>query len=259
MTAVKMLGNGAAQRATTPAAGASSKPAARVSRRERAARTRLRIAQAATELFAAQGYATTTIEAVASRAGVAVQTVYFVFHSKPLLLVESLKVVGGGAEGDREVVERSWVQEVAAAPDGARRLALAMEHGSLIYRRLGPVWPAVLAAMAEPEVREAWAGIIRGRREGMRRIVDLMAARGELREGLDPELATDILFGLHRHELYLAFTVECGWSFDRYRAWTFAVLCSQLLPPEIAQEAVRPGGPATADLELGAALAEVAP
>jgi hypothetical protein len=93
----------------------------------------------------------------------------------------------------------------------------------------------------------------------MRRIVDLMAERGELRDRLSPEVAADVLFGLHRHELYLAFTVECGWSFDRYRAWTYAALCSQLLPTEIAREAVRPGNPATAGLELATALADVAP
>jgi hypothetical protein len=68
-----------------------------------------------------------------------------------------------------------------AAPDGPRRLALAMEHGSKIYQRLGPVWPAILAAMGEPEVRAAWQSVVGRRREGMRRLVDRMAERGGLR------------------------------------------------------------------------------
>src|SRR6476661_3310815 len=102
-------------------------------RRERAKRTRLRIAAAAAELFASLGYSGTTVEAVAKRAGVAVQTVYFVFHTKPQLLVESVRIAGGGTEGATDVMARSWIQEVATAPDGARRLALAMEHGSKIY------------------------------------------------------------------------------------------------------------------------------
>lgn len=228
-----------------------------LSRRERAGRTRLRIASAAAELFATEGYAGTTIDAVAQRAGVAVQTVYFVFHTKPQLLVETVRIAGGGPEGGSDVMARSWIQDVIAAPDGARRLALAMEHGSQIYRRLGPLWPAIQAALGEPDVREAWAGIVRGRREGMRRIVDLMASRGELRDGLDPSLASDILFGLHRHELYLAFTQEAGWSFDRYRAWTYATLCDQLLPPGVARAAVREDSPATAGLELARAIPEL--
>jgi TetR/AcrR family transcriptional regulator, regulator of autoinduction and epiphytic fitness len=152
---------------------------------------------------------------------------------------------------------RAWIQEVIAAPDGARRLALAIEHGSLIYRRLAPLWPAIHAALTEPDVAEAWEGIVRGRREGMRRIVDLMVSRGELRTGLDPVTATDILSGLHRHEVYLAFTEEAGWSFDRYRAWTYAALCRELLPPDIAAAAIRPGGPAVAGLELAAGLEDL--
>jgi AcrR family transcriptional regulator len=236
---------------------ASVKGPAKVSRRERAVRTRIRIATAAGELFAANGYRATTMEAVAARAGVAVQTVYFVFHTKPQLLVETLKVIGGGAEGGSEVMARAWIQDVVAAPDGARRLALAAEHGTLIYRRIGPIWPAVLAAQDEPEVREAWAAIVRARRDGMRRILELMAARGELRPGLEAGVGAEILAGVHRHELYLAFVEEAGWSFDRYRAWTFVTLCTSLLPDDVAREAGRPGSPAVAGLDLAGSLAEL--
>lgn len=228
-----------------------------MSRRERAAGTRLRIALAALDLFALHGYAATTMEAVARRAQVAVQTVYFVFHTKPQLMIEAIKVAGGGPEGGTEVMARSWIKAVIAAPDGARRLALAVEHGSLIYQRLGPVWPAIVAAIAEPEVRVAWADVVDGRRSGMRRIVDLMSQRGELRQDLDPAIAADILFGIHRHEVYLAFTDECGWSFDRYRAWSYAVLCQQLLPPRVAAAAIRPGSAATTGLELARELPEL--
>jgi AcrR family transcriptional regulator len=229
----------------------------RLTQAERSARTRQRIARAAYDLFASDGYAATTMEAVAKRAGVAVQTVYFVFHTKAQLMVASVKVAGGGEEATEDVMARSWIQAVRAAPDGPRRLALIAEHGTLIYRRLGPVWPAILAAMGEPDVRVAWQDIVDGRRAGMRSIVHAMAERRELRDGLAPEVAADILFGLHRHELYLAFTDECGWSFDRFRAWLFVTLCTQLLPVSVATEAVRVGAPATADLELGRAIAEV--
>ena len=227
-------------------------------RRARAVRTRRKIAEAALALFARDGYQATTIEAVAREAGVAIQTVYYVYHSKPALLVEALKVVSGGAEGDADGVDRSWFQDVMAAPDGPRRLALAREHGSKIYQRLGPVWPAVLAAMGEPDVRAAWGSVVQRRREGMRRLVDLMAGRGELRPGLDPALGADVLFGLHRHELYLAFTVECGWGFDRYRAWMYMALCTELLPRDVADAATMPSAAAVSGLELARGLVELA-
>src|SRR6476659_5520133 len=131
-------------KSTKPTIDADPPVRHRTARAERAARTRLRIAEAAYELFATAGYSATTMEAVANRARVAVQTVYFVFHTKPQLLVETLQIAGGGSEGTADVMARSWMQAGLAAPDGPRRLALIAEHGTLIYRRLGPVWPAVL-------------------------------------------------------------------------------------------------------------------
>src|SRR6478752_2808224 len=160
--------------------GMSDVKSLRVPRRERALGTRLRVAQAATDLFATAGYSATTMEAVASRAGVAVQTVYFIFRTKPRLLVEAVQIAGGGNEGASDVMARSWIQEVIGAQDGARRLALSIEYGSLIYQRIGPLWPTINAALGEPEVLDAWERIVDGRRSGMRRIVELMASRHEL-------------------------------------------------------------------------------
>src|SRR5262245_23139167 len=65
-------------------------------RRERARETRRRILAAAYELFCAHGYARTTMEAIASEAGVAVQTLYFTFHAKAAMLEG---VVGAAVSG----------------------------------------------------------------------------------------------------------------------------------------------------------------
>src|SRR5215212_2657176 len=56
------------------------------SRRDRARATRLRITKAAYTLFCERGYAGTTMGDIAHAAGVAVQTVYFAFHTKSELL-----------------------------------------------------------------------------------------------------------------------------------------------------------------------------
>jgi AcrR family transcriptional regulator len=225
-------------------------------RRQRRGTARARIAAAALRLFAANGYAATTMEAIAREAGVAVQTVYFTFHTKADVLIEAITVAGGGPEATPDVMSRSWLQDVVAASDGARRIALISEHGSEIYRRIGPMFRAINAASSvDAEVDRAWQGVVHGRREGMRRICGLMADRGELREGIDPLLAADLLFAIHRHELYLAFTDECGWSFERYKAWTYATLCRQLLPRDRADAALVPEAAAIADVSFREALA----
>ena len=51
-------------------------------RQRQALATRELIVDAACELFLAQGYMATTIEAISARAGVAVSTVYAVFRNK---------------------------------------------------------------------------------------------------------------------------------------------------------------------------------
>jgi AcrR family transcriptional regulator len=218
-------------------------------RRERAKATRRRIAGAALARFSSQGYAATTMSAVAADAGVAVETVYFVFHTKAELLIAALTLAGGGPGAPEEVMARDWIARVVAAPSGARRLALIVEHGNEIYRRVGPLLPAVhAAASVDPDVAAAWRGVVERRRSEMGRVVeDVFGARGELRPGLDPALATDLLFGIHRAETFLAFTAECGWSVERYKAWQFATLARALLSVAEAAAALAPGAAETAD------------
>jgi AcrR family transcriptional regulator len=224
--------------------------------RKRRGTARNRIAAAALRLFAANGYAATTMEAIAREAGVAVQTVYFTFHTKADVLIEAITVAGGGPEPTPDVMSRSWLQDVIGAPDGARRMALISEHGTEIYRRIGPMFRAINAASSvDAEVDRAWQSVVRGRREGMRRICGLMAEHGELREGVDAGLAADLLFAIHRHELYLAFSDVCGWSYVRFYASTFATLCRQLLPTAAADAALLPASAALADVGFRDALA----
>ena len=84
-------------RVNPPAAGSVAK----ITRRERAKATRRRIAEAALVRFSGQGYAATTMDAIAGDAGVAVQTVYFTFHTKAELLIAALKIAGGGPGATR--------------------------------------------------------------------------------------------------------------------------------------------------------------
>jgi|GEM_PF-268112 Bacterial regulatory proteins, tetR family. len=230
-------------------------PVGKLSPRERGIATRRRIAEAAYRLFSAQGYAATTMEAIGQAAGVAVQTVYFTFHTKADVLIEALTIAGGAVGEASRVIARDWFRDVLQASDGPRRLALICEHGIDIYRRLAPMLDAVRAAASvDPAVDEAWRGLVEARRNGMRQVMRAMAEHGELRPGVDERLATDLLFGLQRPELFLAFTVECGWSAAAFKAWIYATLCQQLLPADDAAAALAPGSPTTKGLTFEAAL-----
>jgi TetR/AcrR family transcriptional regulator, regulator of autoinduction and epiphytic fitness len=234
----------------------SPAPAAPRSRRDRAKATRRRITEAALAGFSGQGYAATTMDGVARGAGVAVQTVYFTFHTKAELLIAALELAGGEPDAPQAVMDRAWIGKVLEAPSGPRRLALIVEHGNDIYRRVGPLLPAVSAAASvDPDVDRAWQDLVARRRAGMGRIVDVFAERGELREGLDRSIALDVLFGIHRAETYLAFTVECHWSVPRFKAWQFVTLARQLLPSAVA-DAAASGSDDVADVSFRTELSQ---
>ncbi|TIC84150.1 TetR/AcrR family transcriptional regulator [Nocardioides sp. GY 10127] len=70
-------------------------------REENAARTRRAITEAALDLFVGRGYDATTMEEVATAAGVGTSTLYRYFPSKDLLLLGPLKVAGHLADALR--------------------------------------------------------------------------------------------------------------------------------------------------------------
>ncbi|TMC94359.1 MAG: helix-turn-helix transcriptional regulator, partial [Chloroflexi bacterium] len=86
--------------------------ATRARRRDQAAQTRVRILDAAYRLLLAGGYEATTIQMVAEAAGVAVQTVYFVFGTKGRLYSEVENRVVLGDAPSEQWRERPWVTQM---------------------------------------------------------------------------------------------------------------------------------------------------
>ena len=208
------------------------KPRPGQARRERARATRVTILEAAYRLFCQQGYGPTTMEAIAAAAGVAVQTVYYVFRTKSALLKEVVETAAAGQPDPDPVPERAWMREAMTTPDGKRALALTVEHGVDIYARVAPLGPTVQAAAAvDPDINEYWHGISRARRAAMERLIAHLSELAQLRPGLDPRRAADILFAVNSHETFLALTRDAGWTLLEYKAWLYESLSQQLLDP----------------------------
>src|SRR3954447_14382530 len=93
-------------------------------RREQAAATRREILQAAQRLFERQGYAATTMEAIAAEAGVALKTVDVAFETKSGLLRSLWRLLLRGDEADAPVGERGWYRRVLEEADPERQLRL---------------------------------------------------------------------------------------------------------------------------------------
>jgi AcrR family transcriptional regulator len=199
--------------------------------RERSRATRRRIREAAARLFVEHGYLATTIEAIAAEAGVAVQTVYFVFGSKRALLAEVLDVAIVGDDAPVPVLERPWVDEARAEEDPRRVVLLIVQHGAQIIRRLAPIKEMVRgAAASDPEIAALLEQDKERRLATQTEFVRLLADGGALAPGLTVARAADVVFALFSHEVYQLLVVDRGWSPAAWERWLADSLAAQLLP-----------------------------
>src|SRR6188768_3933553 len=86
-------------------------------RQEQARRTRRAIIDAAHHLFLTDGFAATTMPAVAAASGVAVQTVYKAFANKPRLAKAVFDIAIAGDDDAVPVLEREALSRVRDEPD----------------------------------------------------------------------------------------------------------------------------------------------
>ena len=190
-------------------------------RREAQAReTRRTILDAARELFVANGYAATTIQTIAERAGVAVQTVYAVFGTKRELLRQLIETTIAGPDADEAspVAERPEVQAVAAEPDTRRRVELDAAFSRSIIERVAPiVRVAEEAAASDPELAAMMEAVKGARRDEMNAATDILAGPDGLR--VDHEEAAATLYVLYSPHVANMLMGDYGWSPDRYEKW----------------------------------------
>jgi AcrR family transcriptional regulator len=189
-------------------------------RTEQARATRRRIIECARELFLQQGYAAATLDQIAARAGVAVQTVYFHFGNKRTVLKEVMDVLAVGDDAPVPLLERPWVQQVRDEPDARRALGIWLRNGRVIFGRVAPMLSVVRdAAGADPEMAEQWRANQHERYLAHRTLAEILAAKKALRPGLTAQNAADIIFTLLSPEVYLLLTIERGWSQAQWQSW----------------------------------------
>lgn len=206
----------------------------RVSRRaESARRTRRAITDAAGMLFVRDGYAATTIAAIADEAGVAVQTVYAVFGNKPAIMAAVIDRSIAGDDAPVVVNARDWMRDVWEAPTGQDRLRA---YAGAV-RRIMQGAAAVLisldrAAAADPELGALAATTEDRRRIGAAAVIDSVRSVTPLRAGLRPSDAVDVLWLLNSPMVFQHLTAHANWSPQRYERWLADTLCRELLDPE---------------------------
>jgi AcrR family transcriptional regulator len=204
---------------------------ARPSRRDRARATRLRMIHAAQRVFIASGYAGARMIDIATEAGVAVQTVYFTFHTKAELLQACYELAVLGEDDPRPPPAQPWHTAMLDARDGRAAIRRFAEGNSAIAARVALLDDVVRSAAHQPDAIQVRDHNEQLRRDGYRRIVGHLAGRFGLPAHLDPEDAVDILLTLAGPATYRALVADYGWPHDRFVDWLATTLSQQLLAP----------------------------
>ncbi|GAB3383574.1 TetR/AcrR family transcriptional regulator [Amycolatopsis echigonensis] len=195
---------------------------------ERSRKTRAKIVAAACELFVEKGYGATSLQDVATRAGVAVQTIYFVFGAKRALFKD---VVDTTIAGDAEPVEtmgRDWFRRAVAAPTAAEHVRLHVRGTRPVMDRVAPIIPVIAAATAtDPEIPALWPDRD-PRYTVLHTTAKSLVTKPGARTGVSARHAADVLYGVLSPELYLVFTRERGWSPAKWEKWARETLLQQL-------------------------------
>lgn len=202
---------------------------ARAERRERTQATRQRMVAAAYRLFCARGYSVPLTD-IAVEAGVAVQTLYFTFHTKIALLTAALEMAVLGEGETRAPHEREWFDALADEIDPRKALRHMVEGTKAIYPRVAPLRDTLRSG--DEEVRALWENSERLRVDGYRKVIDALARKGPFREGLDADSALDVLLALLSPDLYLFLARDRGWSPDRWERWITTTLVEALYGSE---------------------------
>jgi AcrR family transcriptional regulator len=206
-------------------------------RREQAAATRREILEAAQRLFERQGYAATTMAAIAAEAGVALKTVYVSFETKSGLLRSLWHLLLRGDEADVPVVDRSWYREVVEEPDPQRQLRLNARNARAVKQRAAALMAVIRdAAAADPDIETLWARIQDDFYDNQRSIVKALHSRKALGPGLDVTRAADILWTLNHPDLWQLLVGERGWTPEQWEQWFADIACSQLLRPRVRRK-----------------------
>lgn len=189
-------------------------------RSEAARETRSRILEAARDLFLSRGYAGLTMQAVADRASVALDTVYAAVGRKPALVRLIVETAISNTDQAVPAEQREYVLRIRTAASARKKLDIYAAAVVDIQSRLAPVVRTLsAAAVVEPELDKIWREISERRARNMKLFATDLIATGEVRAGLGVERVADILWATNGPELYTLLVVERGWAARELERW----------------------------------------
>jgi len=203
------------------------------SRRERARTTQWRMVEAAYGLFCERGYSGTTMADVADAAGVAVQTVYFTFHTKSAVLSRAYDFAVMGKEEPLSPHQQPWYRAMDATPDIAEALHHFVSGVGEIIRRVTPLYVVARgAARSDPEVADVVRFHEDWRTDGYHEVLELLRTKAPLRVGVEAGRANQLLLLYAGMDIYHFLVEVTRWTHDEWVGWTVSTISDQVFLPE---------------------------
>jgi AcrR family transcriptional regulator len=207
-----------------------SRPYRSALREEQARTTRLAVVGAARELFVEVGWARTTMDAVAARAGVSRKTVFSAVGGKATLLKIALDWALVGDDAPVPLADRPVFTELGRVTDPRELVARWARFVAELEERAAPLADVLVAAAdADPEAAHVHAASERNRLGGATSFVARLAAIDGLRPGLTRERAVAAALVLMEPAVHRTLVREHGWTRAEYAGWIERAAVAELL------------------------------
>lgn len=199
-------------------------------RESQARATRRAVVDAARDLFVELGWSGTTIDAVATRAGVSRKTVFTSVGGKAALLRLALDWALVGDDEPVPLEERQVLAEMEQQTDPHALVALWARFVAELEERAAPLAAVlVVAADADPEAAGVHAVSERNRLRGAEFIVARLTAIDGLRPGVTAERAVAAALVLMDPSIHRTLVSEHGWTRREYADWIERNAVAELL------------------------------
>lgn len=199
-------------------------------RQQRALERREQVLDTARRLFADRGYSETTLEQIASGAGVALPTVYAVFKSKRGLLDALMKRLVAGEPGGPPLLDTAGPRAVAAERDPRRALALFVAHVTGVQDRAIPTYEVLRdAARGDTRIARLHTQLQQYRYGNLKAFASQLHRLKALRDGVGVDEAAWTLWAMTSPEVRRMLEAQAGWPAMKYRQWLERSLGGALL------------------------------
>jgi AcrR family transcriptional regulator len=196
-------------------------------RKEQAQLTRGRILDAARRLLVSGTYGSVTMEDIANEAGVAYQTVYGIFGTKPRL---AQALIDSGFPHVANALK--LFDQMRPADDPELGLRTSARVSRLIYELCADLLrfmresgdPALLKHYRDQEEQRLTGMVEHG-------VPELLGRSGRMRAGISPSEAVAVIWALCGPDQYTQLVFERGWTPSRYEQWLGDALVNTLLQP----------------------------